>query len=414
LNGDGILDLATTDDTPITSTEVSVLLGNGDGTFQGPTSFAAGTADFGLVGADMNADGKIDLVVGNYTGFSVWLGNGDGTFSLGTAVPVTGAAEEFTSVAAAAFKAGAPPGIAVGTLNNVFLFLQGTSPVLSLSAAALTFAPQAPGTSSFAQAITLTNSGTATLAVSGIGISGTDASGFAETNNCTSLAANASCLINVTSTPNAAGAQAASLSVTDNAPGSPQTVALNGTGSDFSLSVTTQASITVTPGQAANYSISVNPTVGFTQMVSLSCSGEPAQSTCTVTPSSTTLNGSATVNVAVVTTGATAGMTQPAGGPSANNPFGLWAVFSGTLGLTLLTGMTRFRREGRPQARFGLTLLCLLFFGMGMSACGGGSSGSLGGSGGTPAGTYGLTVTGTYTSGSITLTHNTKLILVVQ
>jgi len=47
-----------------------------------------------------------------------------------------------------------------------------------------------------------------------------------------------------------------------------------------------------------------------------------------------------------------------------------------------------------------------------MSACGGGNSSS--GGGGTPAGTYTLTVTGSFTSGSTTLTHNTKLTLVVQ
>jgi hypothetical protein len=48
-----------------------------------------------------------------------------------------------------------------------------------------------------------------------------------------------------------------------------------------------------------------------------------------------------------------------------------------------------------------------------VSACGGGSSSS-GGSGGTPAGSYNLAVTGTFTSGSTTLSHTTKLTLVVQ
>jgi hypothetical protein len=181
----------------------------------------------------MNADGKMDLVVGNNSGFSVWLGNGDGTFSLGIAVPVTGAASNSTSVPTADFKTGAPPGVAVSTRNNVLVFLQGAAPVLSLGATSLTFSPQAPGTTSSSQSITLTNSGTATLTVSGIGISGANGSSFAQTNNCTSLAPNASCQINVTSAPGAAGAQIASLSITDNAPGSPQTVALNGMGSGF-------------------------------------------------------------------------------------------------------------------------------------------------------------------------------------
>jgi hypothetical protein len=90
----------------------------------------------------------------------------------------------------------------------------------------------------------------------------------------------------------------------------------------------------------------------------------------------------------------------------------LWAVFSGTLGLTLLTSMMRSRHKWRPQLLYGLTLLCLLSVVLGISACGGGNNGPR--SGGTPLGTYTLTVTGSYTSGSTTLTHNTKLTLVVQ
>jgi hypothetical protein len=414
LNSDGTLDLAEANGTDGSSTQVDVLLGNGDGTFKSPISFAPGAEDSSLVDADMNGDGKIDLVVGDYTGFSVWLGNGDGTFSSGAAVTVTGA--KGVSVAVGSFKTGALPGVAARTYNNAFVFLQGVSPVVSLGATSLTFSPQAPGTTSSSHSITLTNSGTATLTVSGIGISGANSSSFAQTSNCTSLAANGSCQINVTYTPIAAGAQTASLTVTDNAPGSTQTVALNGTGSDFSLSVTTQPSITVTPGQAANYSVSVNPTVGFSQTVALTCSGAPAQSTCAVTPASVTLNSSTSgsVNVAVVTSGATAGMTQPSGGPSTKHPLGIWAVFSGTLGLALLMSTVRCPRDMRPHLRYGLAFLCLLSFGMGMSACGGGSSGNPGGGGGTPAGTYALTVTGTYTAGSTTLTHNTKLTLVVQ
>jgi len=57
-----------------------------------------------------------------------------------------------------------------------------------------------------------------------------------------------------------------------------------------------------------------------------------------VTPSSVTLDGShsATVTLAVVTMAASAGLTQPAGGPPNNGPFALWVAVSGALGLTLL------------------------------------------------------------------------------
>jgi hypothetical protein len=78
-NGDGKLDLAVTD-----STGVWILLGNGDGTFQNPVSYAAGPYPDSIAIADFNGDGKPDIVVGdngrNRYSVSVLLGNGDGTF----------------------------------------------------------------------------------------------------------------------------------------------------------------------------------------------------------------------------------------------------------------------------------------------------------------------------------------------
>ncbi|MBR1266919.1 VCBS repeat-containing protein [Bradyrhizobium sp. AUGA SZCCT0222] len=81
LNGDGVLDLAVTN---YYSSTVSVLLGNGDGTFQTPATYATGGS--GVVSVqigDLNGDGEPDLVAtseGNDT-VSVLLGNGDGTFA---------------------------------------------------------------------------------------------------------------------------------------------------------------------------------------------------------------------------------------------------------------------------------------------------------------------------------------------
>jgi sugar lactone lactonase YvrE len=78
-NGDGFMDVAV--ENYIANT-VSVLLGNGDGTFQPQVSYAVGTSPERVLVADFNGDGVLDLVVAN-TGsnnLSVLLGNGDGTF----------------------------------------------------------------------------------------------------------------------------------------------------------------------------------------------------------------------------------------------------------------------------------------------------------------------------------------------
>jgi hypothetical protein len=80
--GNGRLDLAVANRDDIT---VSVLLGNGDGTFQKQQTYDAGTAPISVVVGDINGDGKDDLVVANDgdNTVSVLLGNGDGTFQAG-------------------------------------------------------------------------------------------------------------------------------------------------------------------------------------------------------------------------------------------------------------------------------------------------------------------------------------------
>jgi hypothetical protein len=78
-NGDGILDLAVTN--PQLNT-VSILLGNGDGTFMAPVDSVTGASPGAVVTGDFNGDGKLDLAVldGSGTSVSILLGNGDGTF----------------------------------------------------------------------------------------------------------------------------------------------------------------------------------------------------------------------------------------------------------------------------------------------------------------------------------------------
>ncbi|HLF46880.1 MAG TPA: VCBS repeat-containing protein, partial [Chitinophagaceae bacterium] len=82
-NGDGKADMAISFG-DLTSNFVSVLLGNGDGTFGSATNFVVGSRPFFIINADFNGDGKIDLATANGGGgddISVLLGNGDGSFA---------------------------------------------------------------------------------------------------------------------------------------------------------------------------------------------------------------------------------------------------------------------------------------------------------------------------------------------
>jgi hypothetical protein len=114
------------------------------------------------------------------------------------------------------------------------------------------------------------------------------------------LLAGAKCTVNVTFKPTAYGARAGSLTIADDASGSPQNVGLSGTGLDYSLS-SSPSSVTVNSGSSALYTINVKGLGGtFSSTVSLSCSGLPAASTCSfshvsVVPGATSANSTMTV-----------------------------------------------------------------------------------------------------------------------
>jgi hypothetical protein len=98
-----------------------------------------------------------------------------------------------------------------------------------LSPSALTLNSPRVGATSWAQAVTLLNSGSAALSISSITLGGVNAGDFAQTNNCgASVAPAANCAINVTFTPTVTGSRSASLTIADNASGSPQSISLTG------------------------------------------------------------------------------------------------------------------------------------------------------------------------------------------
>jgi hypothetical protein len=141
-------------------------------------------------------------------------------------------------------------GLAIGThsISAVYSgdsnFMGSTSPVLSqvvqgptvmLSPPGLTFPNQVVFTTSAAQTVTLTNTGLGILDITKVSVTGA----FSQTNTCgSSVAAGGNCTFSVKFKPTKSGTLTGSVSITDNASGSPQKITLMGTGTDIQLAPT--------------------------------------------------------------------------------------------------------------------------------------------------------------------------------
>jgi hypothetical protein len=298
---------------------------------------------------------------------------------------------------------------AIGSPQTVSLTGTGV-PSAAVSPTSLTFQSQIQGTTSSSQTVILTNSQTTALSITSIAISGANAGEFEQSGNCgTSVGAGATCTLAVNFTPGGGGTRNASLVIAYSGTGSPQTVALSGVGQDFTMTPSSPTNATLSAGQSASYQIALAPVGGFSQMITMSCAGAPTASACTVSPGTVSLNGSATTNVVVsVTTMARSiAAYRPENRPVKFLPvFFAFALFASAT-LASLVRLSKWRESGVPVG----ILLCVICIGTLLSACGGGGAN---GNSGTPAGTYTLTITGTFSSGSTTLTQNTKLTLVVQ
>lgn len=198
------------------------------------------------------------------------------------------------------------------TANILNRMVGNSAPAVSLSPTALSFGNQNVGTTSAVQTVTLTNTGTSALTISSIALTGTNASNFAQTNTCpispATLATSISCTLSVTFTPSTNGAESASLGISDNAAGTPQTISLLGTG------VTSAPVATLNP-TSVNFGNQNMGTSSSTQAITLTNTGTipltinsitltgtnasdfARTNTCPISPGTLAVNGSCTLTV---------------------------------------------------------------------------------------------------------------------
>jgi hypothetical protein len=276
-------------------------------------------------------------------------------------------------------------------------------PSIIISPAALAFGSHVVGAISSSQAVTLTNTGNAPLAPLSISITGTNSGDFAQTNTCgISLPAGSSCVVNVNFDPSASGSRSASIQISDNAASSPQSVGLSGTGTSgigLGIAPGSSLSLSVAAGSPANYTLSIGG-AGFSGTVSLTCSGAPQQSTCSM-PGTVTVSADKTVTFPVTvttTTGSVAELHPPMSTP----------LVLGASALALLFLPRRIR--GSVWLRL-LGVLSLTVATLSLSACGSVVLfGTNKGQHSTPSGSYTVTVS----AGAGSMTDSTQLTLIVQ
>ena len=229
LNGDGKPDLVAGN--PDGTNSVSVLLGNGDGTFQPHVDYATGVNPLPVRIVDLNGDGKPDLVTADKTGVSILVGNGDGTFQGHVDyAPSTG---EF-GLAIGDLNGDGRPDLAVTSAdsNAVSVMINGSVPVAQLTPTALGFGSAPLGLHTASQSVTLTNTGDWRMRVGGVSLGGASADEFSISgDDCSGqvLLVGQSCSVGVRFGPLATGPASAVLHVMDDAATTPS-VTLSGTG----------------------------------------------------------------------------------------------------------------------------------------------------------------------------------------
>jgi len=280
----------------------------------------------------------------------------------------------------------APPGVSLSPFSTV------------------SFPATGVGISSAAQTVTLTNNGGVPLLAQSVAIVG-DFVIVPGSNTCGgTVAVSTACTMQVVFAPTLGGPRAGTLTVTDNAPNSPQTLSLNGSGVDFRLDANGGTTLTVINGQNAVYPLLLSSAANISGTATFTCTGVPANSTCNVTPSSVALGSTTTISVTVLTG---VSSTAQSSRPLMNRPGLFW------LATLLPLSLVSLHRNRRSWLAGSILLGCLVA----ATGCGAGRAIPLQSGSNpnptpnpvTPAGTY--TIVASASSGGLTRAVNLTLIV---
>jgi Cep192 domain 4/Beta-propeller repeat len=201
-----------------------------------------------------------------------------------------------------------------------------TATAVTVTPTSLSFGNVTVGQVSSAQTVTITNTGTTTLNISSISTSGD----FSQTNTCSALLnvlnVGQSCNVSVTFSPTSSGSRGGALSISDNAVGSPQSVALSGTGvAQFTMSSPSPNVTTLIGSGSATFTVAASAPSSFSGNITLTC---PAALTCAFSPATIFAGQTSTLTVS--------GLTTSLANPFAFSVIGTSGSQSSTVDLNLL------------------------------------------------------------------------------
>ena len=403
LNADQKLDLIFANST---DNSVTILLGNSDGTFQSPVAYAvaAGGTPYLISVVDVNQDGRSDLAV--FWGLSVYFffGNGDGTFQHGPSV-FAGTLRFFLTIGD--FNGDGRVDLVDGGCA-IFSKPNDCTTSLRLGNGDGTFQPP--------NAILGVSGAVAAVAADVNGDSNIDLIGTSsERTQLVVLLGNGDGTFQQ-ALPFSAGINPAIGVVADlDGDTAPDLIAVNSganttsvllnTGTDFSISAPPLSPSSVSPGQSATSTVSLNLLNAFDNPVSLACTLTPAQTgspTCSLSSDSVTFDatGKASAILTVTAGSAAASLKMPSATRGGSKPFSFgWLSVAGFAVMGITVSITRSRKKKGTFFAIAAVVAGLIL----LAGCGSASS--------TPAPVdYAITITAM--SGSTQ--HSTTLTLTVH